>query len=126
MEAIADRRESVAQAKLPTLRLNQLKVRSDQVLVRRNKPELLKLRLLQRVFGARRTHQEIVSADSLRVFGKAKTAGGVRLRIGINKQSIDFGGSNGSGQIDGGRSLAHAALLIGYSENASHSVFSEN
>ena len=93
--------------------------------MRRNEPELLEFRLEQRIFGPRRTHQKIVGADSFGIFGKAQAARGVRLGIRINKQSVDFGGGNGSGQIDGGRSLADAALLIGYSENASHSVFSE-
>jgi len=87
---------------------------------------LFEFGLQQRLFGAGSSHQEIVSADSFGVFGKAQATGGVRLRIGIKEQRVDFGGGNGRREINGSRSLAYAALLVGYRENASHSVFSES
>ena len=47
-------------------------------------------------------------------------AGGIRLRIAVDEQRVDFSGREGSGQVDGSRSLADATLLVGNSDNASH------
>ena len=46
LEAIAHLRDRVAQPVLTPLPVDQLKVRADQVLVRRNDPELLELRYM--------------------------------------------------------------------------------
>src|SRR5512135_2269281 len=62
----------------------------------------------------------MVRAYSLRIAGKTKSAGGVRLRIAIDKQTFNFRGSEGCRQVDGGCGLAYAAFLIHDSNDASH------
>src|ERR1039458_4601824 len=68
----------------------------------------------------------MIGADSFRILDQAQPARGVRLRIAIDQQRINLRCCNGRGQIDGSRSLAHAALLIGNRDDASHLVFGES
>jgi hypothetical protein len=50
----------------------------------------------------------------------AQTAAGIGLGIKIDKKGLFLGGGHRSGEVDGGRGLAHAALLITKSNNYSH------
>src|ERR1700692_1671458 len=66
----------------------------------------------------------MISRHALGIFDQPQAAGGIRLRIAINDESVDFGRRKGRSKVDGGRSFAHAALLIGNSDNASHKLSS--
>src|SRR5581483_5588751 len=126
LEAVPQRSESIPQPELPLLGFNELEVGPDQVLVRWNDPELLHLGREDDLIRGGDLHDEIVGAASIRIFGKAQSAGGVGLRITIDQQAIDFRRSKGRGQVDSGRSFPHAALLVGYRDYASHLVLGES
>src|ERR1700748_3545310 len=64
----------------------------------------------------------MIRADPVGVLGEAQAAGGIRLRIAIDQQRVDLGGCERGSQIDGSRSLPHAALLIGNSDDTSHGI----
>ena len=64
----------------------------------------------------------MVGRDPLRIPDQAESAGCIRLRIAVHEQSVNFSGRERCGQIDGGRSLANAALLVGYRNDASHLI----
>ena len=67
--------------------------------------------------------KKMIGADPLGILGEAESAGSIRLRIAINQQRVHFSGRKRSGKIDGSRGLAHAALLIGNSDDTSHEIF---
>src|SRR5271156_2143659 len=94
--------------------------------MRWDEPELIELRLLQGLSCAGLGHQEMIGAESLGIFDQAESAGGIRLRIAIDQQRVYFCRGNGRGQINGSRSLAHAALLVGNRDDASHLSFEES
>src|SRR5271166_4686602 len=64
----------------------------------------------------------MVSRNTLWIFHQTQAAGGIRLRIAIDKQCVHFSRREGRGEVDGSRSLPHAALLIGNSDDASHKL----
>src|SRR3954466_11630278 len=64
----------------------------------------------------------MIRADALRILDEPQAAGGIRLRIAIDEERVDFSSRKGSGQVDGGRSLADATLLVGNSDYASHEI----
>src|SRR6202049_5357291 len=68
----------------------------------------------------------MIGTDSSGILGQAKSARGIRLRSAIDQQRIHLCRSDGRGQIDGSRSLTHAALLVGNRDDASHLVFRES
>ena len=76
--------------------------------------------------GVAFAEENIVAIVPVRVFGQTKPAGGIRLRIAVHEQRVQLGGGKRGGKIDGGRSLADAALLVGDSDNAGHWSFAEN
>ena len=88
--------------------------------MRRNEPELLQFGREQRFLSRRILHQQVIRADAFRILHEAQAAGGVRLRVAIDEQSIHFGSRERRSQVDSGRGLAYAALLVGNSNNASH------
>src|SRR5256885_546173 len=90
LEAITQWRERLAHAKLTRLSVDQLKVGADQVLVRWNQPELFELCREQRLLPSGRTHQQMVGVDAVRFLSESQAAGGVRLRIAIHQQRVDF------------------------------------
>src|ERR1700678_2123359 len=64
----------------------------------------------------------MVCGHTLRIFPEAQATAGIRLRIAIDEQCVHFTRRKGGGQVDGSRSLTHAALLIGNSDDASHKL----
>src|SRR5207244_3324705 len=62
LKAIPKQSKRVAQPKLAPLRLHQLEVGPDQILVRRNHPQLFELSELQRLFSRCSAHDDIVCA----------------------------------------------------------------
>src|SRR5271166_5558475 len=64
----------------------------------------------------------MVSRNTLWIFHQTQAAGGIRLRIAIDKQCVHFSRREGRGEVDGSRSLHHAALLVGNSDDASHKL----
>src|SRR5262249_46636526 len=103
----------------------ELEVRADQILVRRNDPELLELCWLHRLLGRGRTHQQMVGADALRIFDQPKAARGIRLRVAINDEGVDFSRTKRRSQGDSGRSLGSATLLVGNRYDTSHWIVGE-
>ena len=70
----------------------------------------------------RHPHQKMVGADTVRIFGETKAAGRIRLRIAVDQQCVHFSGCKRCSQVDGGRGLPDATLLVGNSDYASHSI----
>ena len=64
-------------AKLTRLSIHQLKICADQVLMRRNQPELLELCREQRLVTSRGPHQQMIGADAFRILREAQAARGV-------------------------------------------------
>ena len=88
LEALVNRCQRIPQAELAAVRIHQLEVGTNKILVPRNNPELLKLRRQQSFLSRAFAHEQMIGADSFRVFDQAEAAGGVRLRIAVNEQSI--------------------------------------
>ena len=63
---------------------------------------------------------ENVKHGGLHVGGIEKSDGGVGLRVQIDQQGFFLSLSDGGGEIDGSGGLAHAALLIGNSQDGRH------
>ena len=60
----------------------------------------------------------VVQSAARRIFRKAYACGGVALRIGVdNKRALARSGKR-SGEVDGSSGFAHAAFLIGNSNNS--------
>src|SRR5690606_15548986 len=54
------------------------------------------------------------------IAAEAETAAGVALRIHVDEQGAALRRGEARGQVDGGGRLAHAALLIGDTDDAGH------
>src|SRR5204862_7645303 len=105
-------------AEFPVFGVNQFKIDSDQILVRRQQEQVLKISFLQSRGRVTFANQNFVGAVAVRIFGETKAAGGVRLRIAIDQQRVQFSGRKRGCEVDGGRSFPDATLLVGNSDNA--------
>ena len=88
--AITNRRECILQPKFPALSVDQLDICADEILMRRNDPQLFERSFLQRLFRVGCAHEQMVCADSFRIFDQPQAAGGIRLRIAVYKERINF------------------------------------
>ena len=61
--------------------------------------------------------KHVVDAVDVGVVFDSQGRGGVPLRIDVDDQHVQAGGSQGSGDVDRGGRLADAALLVGNSED---------
>ena len=55
-----------------------------------NDPELLEHSRLQRFFRAGCAHEQMVCADAFGIFDQAQAAGGIRLRVAVYEERVDF------------------------------------
>ena len=60
----------------------------------------------------RQAQQELVRAGRAIVAGDAQTGRGIALGIKVYQQNLLADGGQGGGEIDGGRGLPDAALLV--------------
>src|SRR5271157_286168 len=99
--------------------VHKLDRRSNQVLVRRDEVESLKLALQDEFPKRRLEHKRMVQGPARRVFGEAQTSGGVGLGVGIHDQCPHVAAGKRSPQVDGSRRLSDTALLIGNCDDSS-------
>jgi len=94
---------------IPALRFHQLNICANQVLVRR----IIQSCSSSVAASAVRTKASPitgVAGKTFRILCESKRARGIRLRIAINEQRIHLSSGKGCGQVDGSRSLTHAAF----------------
>jgi hypothetical protein len=110
-EAVADRRERVAQPPLGARLLRQLDGRAGQIGVRGQQLEALDLR---RAHGVRRVgaaREDVVDAR-LAELGRPQPDRRVGLRVDVDEQRRVAGLRDAGGDVDRGGRLADAALLV--------------
>ena len=97
MKALTQRSKRVAHAILASFCVDEFNICADEVLVRRNQPQLFELSREQRLLSRSRTHQQMIGADAVRILDESQAARGVRLRIAVDQQRVDFRSREGRG-----------------------------
>src|SRR5579864_3456099 len=54
----------------------------------------------------------MVGAEPIRITGEAESTSGIGLRIAVNQEYLDLGGSKGGSQVDSGCGFANSAFLV--------------
>lgn len=85
--------------------------RTGEVDVSGNEPEVISASGNDAVFQGAVAEQRFVNAQTLHGV-VAESAGGVGLRIEIDEEHAVASGSDGGGEVDGGRRFSDAALLV--------------
>ena len=116
---VPDRIQGLLQAVLAVGDLHELDLGSHEVPRRRNDRQVGKLR---RMNGLRATiaSEEVVGGRAHAAFGKADSGSRVRLGIHVDKEDLSVETRESRAQVDGGRRLPHAPLLVGERDDPTH------
>ena len=93
VESVPDGSERISKAEFPVFGVYQLEIDSDQILVRRKQPQVLKLGRLQRAQCLALADEHFVGTVSIGILRQAQTASRIRLRVTVHQQRVQFGGS---------------------------------
>ena len=110
-EALADRAEPLAQARLRALDPRQLDRGAGQVAVGGNEPEVVGPGGPRRL-GDRDLADQAVVGGRVHVAVAAQRDGRVALRVEVDEQRLGAGRGDAGGDVDRGRRLADSALLV--------------
>ena len=110
-EALADRPEPLAQARLRALEPRQLDRGAGQVAVRGDEPEVVGPGRPSRL-GDRDVADQAVVGGGVGVAVAAQRDGGVALGVEVDEQGLGARRGDAGGEVDRGGRLADAALLV--------------
>ncbi len=119
-EPLPDRARACAQVLLGALDPRQLDRGARQVAVRRNDPEVVGARGPRRL-GDRALADQAVVGGGAKLAPQTQGDGRVALRVEVAEQHLGALGRGAGGEVDGGRRLADAALLVGDRVHDAHS-----
>jgi hypothetical protein len=120
-EAFADGAEAFAQARLRALDPGQLHRGTGEVAAGRHQPEVVGARRPRRL-GDRDVAGQAVVGGGVQVLSGADGGGRVSLRIEVDEERLIPVRGRAGGEVDGGRRLADAALLVRHRVDLAHAA----
>ena len=118
--AAGDRRERLLQAVLAGDHAHELHLGPGQVAVGGHELQVLEVRRDHELLDRTLLDQRLVQARPALAGLAPEARGEVALGIGVDREHSPLGRGEARGEVDGGRGLADAALLVGDRDDASH------